>query len=281
MDDLPQLQESMLQFLKLGGSLITDKATPRTPRLEIIRRLAQEIAEALAHHPEMRLVIGNGAGSFGHIPAKKYNTRQGVYTEEAWRGFAEVWREAAALNHLVVDALYEAGLPVISFPPSASVIARDGQVATWDLAPLHMALDAGLLPVVHGDVIFDSARGGTILSTEDLFAYLAGHLHPKRILLAGLEDGVWADYPACTSLIEEITPLNIFQISTLLGGSNVTDVTGGMASKVWQSLSLVQKYPDLEILIFSGEKPGNIRRALLGERVGTLVRVPSDAERSP
>jgi len=34
----------MLTFLKLGGSLITDKTQPRTPRPEVLARLMAEIA---------------------------------------------------------------------------------------------------------------------------------------------------------------------------------------------------------------------------------------------
>jgi isopentenyl phosphate kinase len=49
-------------------------------------------------------------------------------------------------------------------------------------------------------------------------------------------------------------------------------VTGGMASKVRQSLALVDELPGLEILIFSGEKPGQVKSALLGVRVGTSLR---------
>jgi isopentenyl phosphate kinase len=43
--------------------------------------------------------------------------------------------------------------------------------------------------------------GGTILSTEDLFTYLAGLLHPEQILLAGNEPGVWADFPKNSRLL--------------------------------------------------------------------------------
>ena len=262
----------MLYFLKLGGSLITDKNTPRTPRIEVIARLAEEIASACAQNPELRLIVGNGAGSFGHVPAKRYGTRQGVHTPQEWRGFAEVWHDAAALNRLVTDALHAAGLPAIAFPPSACVTARDGQVASWDLSPLRQALEAGLLPVIQGDVIFDEVRGGTILSTEDLFEHLARELRPGRILLAGIEEGVWADYPACTRLVPEITPANLPEVAPALGGSNATDVTGGMASKVGQSLALAQAIPQLEVLIFSGDKAGQVQNALLGARVGTVVR---------
>jgi isopentenyl phosphate kinase len=261
-----------LYFIKLGGSLITDKTTPRTPRMEVLDRLASEIAEASAYNPSLHLVLGNGAGSFGHVPARRYGTRQGVHTPEDWRGFAEVWREAANLNRLVTDALHAARMPAVAFPPSASVIARDGRVLAWDLSPIRNALQVGLLPVIHGDVIFDTVRGGTILSTEDLFEHLARQLRPERILLAGLEEGVWADYPQCTQLIPEITPENLPQVAPALGGSSAIDVTGGMASKVQQSLALVKELPGMEILIFSGEKQGQVKSALLGATPGTLLR---------
>ncbi len=260
-----------LQFLKIGGSLITDKHRPRTARPEVLARLAHEIADALSENPEMQLIIGNGAGSFGHLTAKQYGTRQGVHTAEQWRGFAEVWHEAAALNALVTDALHAAGLPAIAIHPSGAVIARQGAILSWDLAPLEAALQADLLPVVHGDVAFDRERGGTILSTEDLFDYLARHLEPSRILQAGLESGVWEDYPTCTRLIPEITPANLGKVLNSLRGSSAADVTGGMASKVMQSLALVEALPNLEVLIFSGATPGAVRRALCGETIGTRL----------
>lgn len=258
-------------FLKLGGSLITDKTRPHTARIDTLSRLAQEIAEGIHERPDLRLVIGNGAGSFGHVPAAKYNTRQAVKTVDEWNGFAEVWQETATLNQLVTIALHKAGLPALAIHPSSVVSAKDGKVAIWDLTPLHNALKMGLLPVIHGDVVFDSVRGGTILSTEDLFEHLAGILNPKRILLAGLEEGVWADYPLRTKHLSEITLDNIDQATVGLGESAGTDVTGGMVSKVKQSIALAKKYVGLEVFIFSGATPGNVRAAILGEHLGTKI----------
>jgi isopentenyl phosphate kinase len=234
-------------------------------------RLAEEVAVIWRQNPGSQLIIGHGAGSFGHVSAKKYGTRQGVHTPKEWLGFAEVWWDASALNRLVMEALRGAGLPVIALPPSASLIARDGQVERWDLAPLKAALQVGLLPVVFGDVIFDTRRGGTILSTEDLFTHLARELRPNRLLLAGIEMGVWADYPTNTKLVIEITPQNLDEVAPALGGSVATDVTGGMASKVQEMLNLVQEIPGLEVLIFSGERPGLLQEALCGARVGTVL----------
>ncbi len=261
-----------LQFLKLGGALITDKTRPHKLRHGILRRLAAEIASACASQPGMRLLVGHGSGSFGHVPASRYGTRQGVRTTEEWRGFGDVWMEASALNRLVDEALFAAGLRPIAIPPSAVAVAQAGQVLTWDLAPVQAALENGLLPVVYGDVVFDTERGGTILSTEDLFVYLAKELRPARVLVAGLEDGVWADFPFRTQLIPEITSDNYPDLASSLGASAFTDVTGGMASKVEQLLALAQAVPGLEALIFSGETPGAVQQALSGRYHGTIIK---------
>ena len=261
-----------LVFLKLGGSLITVKDRPHTAKVETIQRLAGEIAAAKEIQPDLHLLLGHGSGSFGHIPAQRYGTRRGVHTAEQWHGFIEVWREATVLNRIVMDALAKAGLPAISFPPSASLSASNGQTTDWNLEPLISALRAGLLPVIYGDVIFDRELGGTIFSTEDLFSALALELKPQRILLAGIEPGVWSDYPTCKVLIEQVTPVTFPQIEASLSGSAAPDVTGGMASKVREMLALVEAVPGLEVQIFSGEEVGTVTRTLTGEAAGTAVR---------
>jgi len=260
-----------LQFLKLGGSLITDKNTPHSPQLNVMARLAEEIKSVREGGGTSRIVLGHGSGSFGHVIAKKYGTRNGVRTPDAWQGFAAVWFEASTLNHILMKTLHAAGLPAISLPVSAAASARDGQIIDWTLAPFHTALDTGLLPVVYGDVVFDSIRGGTILSTEEIFTHLARELQPSRILLAGIDEGVWSDYPKCTHLIPKITPANWENIAPTLGGSWATDVTGGMASKVQEMLDLTSEIPGLEAIIFSGNQPGNLSAVLRGEILGTQI----------
>ena len=69
-------------LLKLGGSLITDKDTPYTPRLDKLKELALEIKTVLDSTPELLLILGHGSGSFGHVAAKKHGTRDGVHTAE-------------------------------------------------------------------------------------------------------------------------------------------------------------------------------------------------------
>lgn len=260
-----------LVFLKLGGSLITDKNTPRTSRIDVLQRAGIEIKTSLERDPSLQILLGHGSGSFGHFSGKKYNTRSGVSSKEEWMGFAEVWHDAASLNKLVIKALKDAGLSPVSFPPSSAVITSDREIKSWDMDPIRFALDNGLLPVVFGDVVFDSSMGGTILSTEELFVHLAREFEPDQILLAGQDPGVWKDFPDCTSLFNKIRPADRKILGRAVGQSHAPDVTGGMANKVDQMLNLIEDNPQLDCLIFSGKEPGSISGALAGRGVGTLL----------
>lgn len=258
-------------FLKLGGSLITHKEKAHSARRYVLERVAAEISRALKDNPQLQLIIGHGSGSYGHFPATEYQTRQGVQSAEQWRGFIEVWQEARALNTIVMNALHEKEIPALCFPPNAQVMADDGRVTVWDTTQISDALKQGLVPVIYGDAIFDKSRGGTILSTEELFEYLAGVYQPEKILIAGIEEGVWQDYPKRTKLIPTITPLNLQEMDVILSTSEHTDVTGGMRSKVHSMNNLIKNHSCREILIFSGIKANNIYNALCGESVGTIL----------
>jgi isopentenyl phosphate kinase len=260
-------------LLKLGGSLITDKDTPYTPRLDKLQSLAKEIKTVLDLNPNLLLVLGHGSGSFGHVAAKKHGTRNGVQTREQWLGFTEVRFQAAELNRFVVQALLEAGLPALPFPPSASMISDNRKVIHHNVLTIQKALEHQLLPVVQGDVAFDEALGGTILSTEDVFTFLMEIFPSARILLAGIEAGVWEDFPARTKLVKQIQASTYEKMRSGIGGSASTDVTGGMKAKVEEMLALIQKNKKLTAQIFSAEESGFLTRALQGENVGTLLTI--------
>ncbi|MCI0394169.1 MAG: uridylate kinase, partial [Chloroflexi bacterium] len=205
-----------LVFLKLGGSLITDKTGVEAARGEVLARLAAEIRRAMVARPELRLVIGHGSGSFGHVAAARHGTRQGVQTPEQWRGLAEVSAAAARLNGLVRQALLAAGAPAVTLQPSASAQCADGRIVSLATEPVRAALAGGLIPLVYGDVAFDRVRGGTIISTEEILSYLAAELRPAWFLLAGETAGV---LDGRGEVVPVITRQNLEALSPALGGS--------------------------------------------------------------
>jgi isopentenyl phosphate kinase len=123
--------------------------------------------------------------------------------------------------------------------------------------------------VVYGDVGFDIAQGACIISTEQVFNYLAPRLRPQRVLLAGIEPGVYVDYPRSEQVLPQLAPEDLRHIR--LEAASEVDVTGGMGDKVRQAFSLASALPDSQVRIFSAEEPGALLAALRGEQLGTLI----------
>lgn len=270
-----------LHFVKLGGSLITDKQRPLSPRPVVIQRLAHEIAAARAAHPCRPLLLSHGSGSYGHVVGRRYRTRAGVgptivSDPTGWRGFCETGHIAAQLNRLVMAALLRAGLPAISLAPSALVQCRDGAIIAIASGPILAALDRGLIPLVFGDVAFDQSQGATIVSTEEVLAALVPVLQPGRLTLVGMVDGVFDADPARQPDARPIPHLTAAQIDGLaaaFGASHGIDVTGGMAAKLRTMAAILAEHPGLRIHLLSGEIPGQIERHLIDPDLplGTLL----------
>lgn len=272
---------SELVFLKVGGSVITDKNREATAREDVIRRTGQEISRALKARPDLSLVLGHGSGSFGHFVADRYGLRDGIQegpqSEDNWRGYTETAAAAARLNRLVTDVFLAEGLPIFTLQPSASALCRSGELISMEIRPAAKALSHGLIPMVYGDVAFDEIWGCTIISTEQIFTCLAHELRPSRIILASIVEGVYDSDPLQNPqarLFREIAPDNIAQVERTLSGSHGVDVTGGMLTKVREMYALVRSQPSLSVRLISGQREGLIERALLARALdeGTLIR---------
>ncbi|MCA1553015.1 MAG: uridylate kinase [Chloroflexi bacterium] len=266
---------SELVFVKLGGSLITDKHQPCTARPEVIRRCACEIAAALRERSDLRLLLAHGSGSFGHFAAIESKFGSGGAT-----GYTHTGAAAARLNRIVADACLDEGLPVVSIQPSASAVCRDGKLIELATRPVELALEHRLAPLLYGDVAFDLTRGATIASTEMLFDFLARRIQPARILLVGQVDGVFSADPLREPpavRIARITPSSLEALRGQLGGSHGVDVTGGMLSKVELMVILVFDVPTIRVQILSGEHEGQLRAALLTEHQAVGTWITADA----
>jgi isopentenyl phosphate kinase len=274
----------MLTFLKLGGSVITDKTGQEAPDLPTIRQLAAEARSALDRDRELRLILGHGSGSFGHTYARRYGVHTGIAPpglsrDEGggdWMGFALTAAAALRLNRIVVDELLAAGVPALALQPSAMLLAEGGRLVQWHTMNILRALERGLVPVIHGDVAFDAIQGSAIVSTEQLLIYLAGipEICPDRIILVG-ESGVYTADPRADPHAERIARIDAGNIADVLrgaGASHGVDVTGGMRAKVELMWRLVEATPGLSVQLI-GPAPGLLARALLGEAdgKGTLI----------
>ncbi len=256
-----------LILLKLGGSLITDKARPETPRREVIARLAGEIARAARETP-CRLIVGHGSGSFGHVAARESGIAAGLRSADQLPGVSRTQERAAALHRLVIEALVEAGALPYSIAPSSCLTSEAGRPVSLAAEPLLLALDRGLLPVLYGDVVMDRAWGVSICSTEKLFEILSrtllDHGHTiRRALWLGETDGL---YDAEGRTVPRISAGDLDRAAAAIGAPSGADVTGGMRLRVETALALAGL--GVPSLLANGLVPGLLERAVRGEEVG-------------
>jgi len=259
-----------LIILKLGGSVITKKEAPE-PTLdhENLKRIAGEISDSLPSS----LIIVHGAGSFGHPLAKKYRIGAPTSLEELQRkmmGFSIIQRWVKISNIHVCDALRKEDIPVVSIQPSSFILAYNGRIKHADPRIIISYLEIGFIPVTYGDVVLDTDENlkMSVLSGDQIIKYLGETLKPEKVILGTDVDGVFdkdpKKYPDA-KLLERIKSLK--DIKYQPGKSE--DVTGAMLGKIKELLLLAEKGVNSEII--NAKKPGNIKKALLGQKLKKTI----------
>lgn len=255
--------------VKLGGSLVTDKASAElSVDVALVERLAREIAGA-GTRP---LVLVHGAGSFGHRIVARTGIHRGLSGDESLLAMGETQRLQHELDNVVAEVLLAAGLPVMPVQASASAVMEAGVLRRMDVAAVREMVERGLIPLLYGVPAVDTVQGCSILSGDQIAPYVARHLGIPRLIHVTDVDGVFDADPAAepgARRIDRVDRHNWDQVRVRLCGSASVDVTGGMAGKV-ESL-LVWARQGLSSRIVSGRVPGRLAQALAGQDVGTLV----------
>jgi isopentenyl phosphate kinase len=262
-------------FVKLGGSFITDKAVADSlngARIAAAARAIRRALDAAARRGRpIRLVLGHGAGSYGHILAKKYGAVAGVHPKHGWQALYKIRESMTRMNQLFLNHCNRGGLYPVTVSPFAVAGARDGVVRRLDIKSIQALLEQGQVPVLHGEVILDSKRGFTIASTEALLEALSRRVHFDRIVMVSDTEGV-LDHDRKT--IPTISRSNIKALFGAIKGSHAPDVTGGMRKKVEKLFALLSGGRAGSARILRCAKDGgNLRQAVLGTGGGgTLLR---------
>jgi isopentenyl phosphate kinase len=254
-----------LAVIKFGGGLITDKTTPFTARTHQIEHMAGELARVRSQLPDTDILLGNGAGSFGHPPAKQYSLRDGAHTAEQFYGMSVTHNGVQQLNTMVVSALIAQKLPAFSLAPSSMLACTDGEVVARNGQPLRQLLTSGCIPVVYGDTLTDTTRGTTIYSTERVLEQclqeLTGKYDDITVVYVMNASGVMDESGA---VLPHLSPDYEVQVTQHAGH----DVTGGITGKVAAARVATKTASRVYII---GPQPGALLAALRHEQVGTQI----------
>lgn len=242
----------MTIVVKLGGSVITRKRERETIDDEALEAAAGTVARG----PD-DLVVVHGGGSFGHPAADDHDLSR---TEGSYDAAAalDVHDAMGLLSDAVVSRLQDHGAPALPVHPlSASYRTTTGQLEV-SVGPIETMLNEGFLPVLHGDVIVHEGRGITIASGDELVVAIAKALDADRVGLCSQAPGVLDSRGTVLDRIDDFE-----QVAEAVGGSETTDVTGGMAAKVRALLE-----SDVRASIFGLD---DLEPFLRGATPGTLV----------
>lgn len=255
-------------LVKLGGSVITDKSRLRTFKRSSCERLARELRAEKGE-----LVVVHGAGSFGHIEAKKHGLHKGYTDDSQIEHVAAVQRDVRELNLKVLEALISKGVRAVSIPPAASATFANGAIRSFEPDAFRSVLDLGLVPVSFGDVVPDEVMGFSICSGDLVMEALARTFKPALVVFCADVDGVFDRDPKrsrSAEIIPELRPSSLRELRRT--ESKHADVTGSIYGKLERMLAIAQHCE--KCMIVNGNVPGRLGKAIRGEKVVSTVVLP-------
>lgn len=249
-------------IIKLGGSVITNKAKNCCFKHEIMDRLATELKQA-----NKKIILIHGAGSFGHILAKQYKLNDGFKQKKQLKGFALTHAAVQRLNSLVLETLHAHDIPAVSIPPHVVLSMSDHTITRMQYRLFTHYLDLGFTPVSFGDVALDRKLGFSICSGDLLLQALAAQFKPEKVIFVLDEDGLYSANPkidANAAFIEKTTREDLEKFTTQV--NTHADVTMGMKGKLHTIQQIAKEGIDTVLL------NGNIHNRLYDTLKGKKVR---------
>lgn len=254
-------------LVKIGGSSITQKAKRESLDQDALDWFARSIHQSVnsaflapvdsekcsaADDRELAFVIVHGAGSFGHFSAKDYllkgqsdkpsnatlSTSRNRFRK---RGIAETRLSVQTLNRLVVQSLLQHQVNAVGISPCFGIPGLEAHAGKQTQSQLLLqklvkdTIEAGLVPVLHGDACLYGNDGG-ILSGDTIMEILGTSPWVHHSVFITDVDGVFTEdprtHPNATLLRHIFVDQNTGGITTQLSASSSThdhDVTGGLA----------------------------------------------------
>jgi len=243
-------------LIKLGGSIITNKEKPLSPRRKTIDNILKQISKI-----KEPIVIVHGGGSYGHYWSVKYD----MHTKPAKtspKGVAVVKNSMVELNKIILDRALKNKISPYALPPT-DFMNGDKPIKNKILIINEIA-KSGLTPITYGDALWFGQKKSYILSGDVIMTILAKILKPRLSLFILNVDGVYSDLKTKKLIYD-------FKKEKPEIKNNTMDVTGGMTRKITEANKMAQS--GLKVFFVNGNKPKRISDAISGKRFeGTLFR---------
>ena len=243
-------------LIKLGGSIITNKQKPLSPRIKTIDNILKEIGKI-----KEPIIIVHGGGSYGHYWSVKYD----MHTKPAKtspKGVAIVKNSMVELNKIILDSAVKNRINSYCLPPTDFM--NGNKAIKSKILTINDISKSGLTPITFGDALWFGQKKSYILSGDVIMTTIGKILKPRLSLFVLDVDGVYSDLKT-KKLIHD------FKKEKPEIKNNKMDVTGGMTRKITEANNMAKA--GLKIFFVNGNKPKRITDAVSGKRFeGTLFR---------
>ena len=233
-------------LLKLSGEVLAGEAGYGIDGA-MLTYLAQEVQSAVDLGGQVAIVIGGG-----NIFRGIQGTSRGIPRAAG----DQMGMLATVINSLALaETLESLGVPATVY----TAIPMGAVAALFDRKKAIQALQQGQV------VIFAAGTGHPFFTTDTAAALRAIEIEADVILKATKVDGVYSADPerdATATRFDRITYLDVLQRQL-----KVMDLT---------AISLCMEHR-LPIIVFNVKEPGNVKRIVSGETLGTLVQSAKDA----
>jgi isopentenyl phosphate kinase len=253
------MNKEEIDIIKLGGSVITDKTRYKEFRKDTLQSLANIIRLW-----DKKCVIVHGAGSFGHILAKKYSIVSGYKNKEQLEGLSQIRYDMNELRQNILKVFSESGVNVLDFQTSAFVyrIVEKDEEAIF-LSPIIKAMEIGSFPLLSGDILFTDDKSFTIYSGDSLIDLLVKNFNVRRAIFITDVDGLMIT-DATSNAVKLLETINFDDFNNIEPADYISeekaDVTGGMLGKIATIKSVLNHVS--EIIIVNGNHPERIQQIL-------------------
>lgn len=243
-------------LIKLGGSIITNKEKPLSPRKKSIDKIVRALKKI-----DESIIVVHGGGSYGHYWSVKYNmhTKPANYNTH---GVSVVKNSMVELNKIILDSFLKNKLNPYCLPPTDFIFGNKPIIKK--IKEIEKIAKTNLIPITFGDALWFGKKKSYILSGDKIMSILANILKPRLCVFVLNVDGLYSD-PKTKKLIHELKgekPLII---------KSSKDVTGGMKRKVDEATKISKN--GMNVFFVNGNKPERIVEAVKRKKFhGTLFK---------
>ena len=243
-------------LIKLGGSIITNKEKPLSPRKKSIDKIVRALKKI-----DESIIVVHGGGSYGHYWSVKYNmhTKPANYNTH---GISVVKNSMVELNKIILDSFLKNKLNPYCLPPTDFIFGNKPIIKK--VKEIEKIAKTNLIPITFGDALWFGKKKSYILSGDKIMSVLANILKPRLCVFVLNVDGLYSD-PKTKKLIHELKgkkPLII---------KSSKDVTGGMKRKVDEATKISKN--GVNVFFVNGNKPERIVEAVKRKKFhGTLFK---------